>query len=247
MGYIQIKFIRFKSILQSRNHNAMLKRISFFLFLPLLPLLSVAQFNVAQYGVDSNKLKALLFPRFLEGYVLMKTGDIEQAPLNYNTDNQSIYFMKDEKYMILTGLEEIDTIYLQNKKFVPVKSNLFEVLTDDAGTTVFVSYTNKSKPLVSTSDHDGSTKKSVNEVSNTVTSVYVNGVKHNHFAVEIEKHYWITRKKKMYKADNINQVKKIFPAKSLEIEKFIIDNNITFVSDADILRLASFIQNLPPQ
>jgi hypothetical protein len=216
-------------------------RIIFFSVL-IFPFISQAQFVT-----DSSRNKTFLYKDFKDGYVLMKSGVVEEAPLNYNSEDQSIYFIKDGKKMLLTGLEEIDTIYLHNKKFVPVKSNVFEVITDSTGTFVFISYSNKIKPLVATADQGGSAKKSSNQVSNTVTSVYVNGVKQNYVAVEIGKHYWIIRKKKMYKADNITQVKKILPERSKEIEKFITDNAISFVSDADLLKLADFINNLMPQ
>jgi len=201
----------------------------------------------AQFVTDSSRIKTFLYKDFKDGYVLMKSGVVEEAPLNYNSEDQGIYFIRNGKQMILTGLEEIDTIYLQNKKFVPLKSALFEVITDSTETFAFISYSNKIKPLVATADQGGSSKKSSNQVSNTVTSVYVNGVNQNHVAVEISKHYWIIRKKKIHRADNITQVKKIFPDRSREIEKFITDNNISFVSDADILKLARFIQNLSPQ
>ena len=94
-----------------------------FIAIFILPFITKAQVT------DSNRAKTFLYNQFKDGFVLMKSGVVEDAPLNYNTENQSIYFIKNEKQMMLTGLEEIDTIYLQNKKFVPVKSNFYEVVT----------------------------------------------------------------------------------------------------------------------
>src|SRR5215217_4884942 len=104
----------------------MLKKTFILSFIAVLPFVSHAQ----RGAVDSSRLKAFLYARFIDGYVLLKTGDVEQAPLNYNTDDQSIYFLKDGKYMELSGLESVDTVYLQNKKFVPVKHDIYEVVTD---------------------------------------------------------------------------------------------------------------------
>jgi hypothetical protein len=208
-------------------------------------LVTIPFISNAQFQTDSSRFKVFLYDHFINGYVLLKSGVVEEAPLNYNTDDQSVYFIRNGKYMILSGLEEIDTVYLQNKKFVPLKSNLFEVITDSLGTSVFITYSNLKKPLVATAGHGGSSRQSANEVSNTVTSTYVNGGKLNHTSVEIEKHFWIIRKKKMYRADNLKQLKTAYPSNAREIEKFITDNQINFILNEDLLKVAAFLQGLP--
>ena len=201
-------------------------------------------FAQAQIVTDSSRFKTFLYEHFVNGYVLMKNGAVEEAPLNYNSEDQSIYFIKEGKYMVLSGLESVDTIYLKNKKFIPVKESIYEVISDPSSSTVvYVNYTNIIRPLVATADHNGSVKQTPSQVSNTVTDVYANGIGKNK-SVEIQKHYWIERKKKMYRADSEKQVTKIIPAKASAIEKFVKENNISFFSDADMLKLAAFCSTL---
>jgi hypothetical protein len=219
----------------------MYKKITLVLCAALLHFYGHSQSTPA--SVDSNKYKAFLFDRFHDGYVLMKSGDLEKAPLNYNTDDQNIYFIEGGQFMILSGLESVDTIYFQNKKFVPVRGVVYEVLTDESSSAVvFVSYTNKERSVTVTADHNGTGKQTANQVSNTVTGAYANGISNKNRLLEIEKHYWFQKSKKMYKADNVKQVTRIFPSKSNEIEKFIADNNINFVLDADLVKLSQFCQ-----
>jgi len=201
-------------------------------------------FTHAQIVTDSSRFKTFLYEHFKDGYVLMKNGAVEQAPLNYNSEDQSIYFIKDGKYMVLSVLESVDTIYLQNKIFIPVKESIYEIISDPSSpTVVYVSYTNVIRPLVATADHNGAGKQTPSQVSNTVTDVYANGIGKNK-SVEIQKHYWIERKKKMYRADSEKQVIKMIPAKASVIEKYVKENNINFFSDADVLKLAAFCGTL---
>src|SRR5665647_1206155 len=144
-----------------------MKVILFMLFMFLCPM-----FSFAQPTKDSAYFyKALLYEQFKNGTVLMKSGAIENASLNYNTENQTVVFIKDGQYMILTGTELIDTIYMENKKFVPVNNKIYEVLTNEA-VALYLSYHNRPRPIVATTDYNGTTRKVNNEVSNTVTDVY---------------------------------------------------------------------------
>src|SRR6476646_6723124 len=128
----------------------------------------------SQYLTDSVNLKSFLFEKFLDGAVLLKSGAIEHAPLNYNTDDQNIVFIKNGKYMVIEDLEQVDTIYLQHKKFIPINKVIYQVVSETSPVALLVSYTNKKRPLVATSDHTGTSKQSISQVSNTMTDVYVN-------------------------------------------------------------------------
>lgn len=97
-------------------------------FLLLLGSLVLSDVTHAQSVNDSINAKPLLFESFLTGAVLMKSGQVEKAPLNYNTDDQSIVFIKNGKYMVIDDLDKIDTVHLHLFKvfnipircFVPV-------------------------------------------------------------------------------------------------------------------------------
>jgi hypothetical protein len=195
----------------------------------------------AQSVDDSIPLKTMLFEKFIGGSVLMKSGEVESAPLNYNTDNQTVVFIKNKQYLVLTGLESIDTVYMQNKKFIPVNKSIFSVVTESAPITLLASYSNTIHPLVSTADHNGSSKQSASQVSNTVTDVYATKLYKDNYSVEIKKHYWFKKNGQLYKVTPKKQFINSFPSRTgKQIDKFIDDNKINFTYEPDLVKLVEF-------
>ena len=83
------------------------------------------------YGIfaQSNSAKQLtqyLFPDFAEGSVLQKSGTVTKTTLNYNTLTQEMIFKQGDQFLALDKLHEIDTVFLNNKKFVPAGELFYE-------------------------------------------------------------------------------------------------------------------------
>jgi hypothetical protein len=195
----------------------------------------------SQYLTDSVNLKSFLFEKFLDGAVLMKSGAIEHAPLNYNTDDQNIVFIKNGKYMVIEDLEQVDTIYLQHKKFIPINKVIYQVVSETSPVALLVSYTNKKRPLVATSDHTGTSKQSISQVSNTMTDVYVNRNFQGTYSVELLKHYWFNKNEQIYKVSPQKNFLKSFPSKSrYDIEKYIAEKNINLNYEPDLIELVGY-------
>jgi hypothetical protein len=190
---------------------------------------------------DSVNLRSLLFEKFIDGIVRMKSGSVEQVPLNYNTDNQNIVFIKNGKYLVADDLETIDTVYVQQKKFVPFNSSFYQLVTKTSSMSLLISYTNKIRPFVATADHGGSSKQVLNQVSNTISDVYVNRIYKGNSSVEILKHYWLARNGKVYKIDSQKQFLSSFSSKTRkEIDNYIVANNIEIKNEADLIKLVDF-------
>jgi hypothetical protein len=199
-----------------------------------------AQNNVADPG------KEYLFEKFADGVVLMKNGSVEKAPLNYNTADQSIVFLKEEKTLTLTGLETIDTIYFHNMRFVPgPDGRVYEVLTAGAvPASLFVTYTNRKKPAVAVTDQGGTTHKEAAEVSNIVSDVYMLRPYKGDFMVEIQKNYWLIKSKQVYKAGNLKQFARVFPHKDAAIQEYVSAHQVNFLLEGDLIQLTSFCNTL---
>ena len=63
----------------------------------------------------------------------MKDGRQLTATINYNMVDEEMIFDQKGVYMALDRPLEIDTIYLQNRKFVPVEKAFYEVLNQRTG------------------------------------------------------------------------------------------------------------------
>src|SRR5882724_2285094 len=121
---------------------------------------------------DSVRAAGYLYADFVKGSVLMKSGSIEKARLNYNTNNQEISFMKDGQCMELTGLETIDTVYIYGKKFVPYHEKFFVVVNTSTGMPLLALIYNKPVPQTATVEHSGADKRNSGSVNNVV-NVYL--------------------------------------------------------------------------
>ena len=202
----------------------------------MLPLL-----NFGQSIKDSLSFqKTLLYNQFINGSVLMKSGAIENAPLNYNTENQTIVFIKDGRYMILTGTEMIDTIYIGDKKFVSAHNIICEVVATGP-IALYLSYNNHPRPVEATTDHNGTSRKESNQVSNTVTDVYATKLFRGNYNFEILKNYWLKMDDKFHKANTIKQFLKSFSSdKRSAIEKYVETDHIDFNKESDLIKLVGF-------
>src|SRR5258705_9480724 len=86
-------------------------------------------FSAQAQNTDTTQPKTCLFDHFMPGVVLEKNGTTHEALLNYNTDDQSVLFKQDHQNMTLTGLNDLDTVYIGEKKFIPAEDKFYAVAT----------------------------------------------------------------------------------------------------------------------
>lgn len=202
---------------------------------------AIITFSNAQSVRDSLTFrKPLLFEEFLSGTVLMRSGAIESAQLNYNTDDQAIVFIKDGQYMTLIGTDLIDTVFIQNKKFVPIKNAFYEVISN-GNISLFVSYFNKTHPVTATVTHEGNLRKDNSQVSNTVSDVYISRSFKGNYDVQIFKIYFIKKAGKLFEFKSPKQFVKPFSSEmKASVLEYIESNHLNFNSNTDLIALVNF-------
>jgi hypothetical protein len=199
-------------------------------------------FNFAQSANDTSiRRQSMIFDQFIDGKVLLKSGAISEAPLNYLSTDQSILFKKEGLIYTLTDLNSIDTIYLSGMKFVPINNLVYEVVSDNGKVALLATYNRRLKPLIATVDHTGSSKQSVNTVSNTVSDVYLTRLYKGNYAVEIAKHYWLKSYAKVNRVyrlkDFLNTFKESSQPSIINFEKA---NHINYSIESDLIKLLNF-------
>ena len=205
----------------------------------LLALCLFFQAAQAQAGTDELKRSVYVFDRFTNGSVRLKSGALEQAPLNYNAEKQGIAFLKEGQYYDLVGLETVDTVYLNDKKFVPVEGHFYELIQAQPF-ELYATYTCKAQPVTATTEHNGSLRKDANQISNTVSDVYVTRQYRGDYAMEFRKHYWVKRYRNFYKVDTEKQIMKLYPKKEAQIRNYIKEQQINFNDQNDVVKLLRF-------
>jgi hypothetical protein len=215
-----------------------MKKIAIIIYIVFqLPHLNYAQ----SYEDSILQQQSYLFDHFINGSVLLKSGEIDNAPLNYCSYDQTILFQKDGKTFTLTDLPSIDTIYINEKRFVPLNNIVYEVVNTVGKIMLYVSYSSKMRPLVATTDHNGTSRQSNNQVSNTVSNVYLNRLYKGDYSIEIMKHYWLKDYNNLFKANNAKDFLKVFRESThTAILDYLKQNYIDFKNESDLVKLVNF-------
>ena len=199
----------------------------------------LSTFSAQSQNTDTTQPKTCLFDHFMPGVVLEKNGTTHEALLNYNADGQSILFKQDHQNMILTGLDNLDTVYIGEEKFVPAEDKFYAVATTTE-IALLISYTFRTTPISAQTDHNGTSRQNGTMISNNVSETYLNRRFQGQYAVGFIPRFWLKRGHSLYKANNEKQIAKIFPARETAIAGFVKDNKTDFNLEKDVAALVLF-------
>jgi hypothetical protein len=198
----------------------------------------------AQTNTDGSSPQ-FLYPDFTKSKVRMKNGQIQYIVLNYNTVSEKMVFQKDEKLYDMVNPEMVDTVFLQNRKFIPAGKVFYEIVLE-APIAFFVQYKGE---IMSPGTPAGYGEPS--QVSNTknlssvqLSSGYYNLALPTDFKVKTNLLYWIRMDKNMFSFANERQFLRIFPDKETEFKQFIKLNKIKFDKIPDMVKLAEYNNKL---
>lgn len=186
-----------------------------------------------------------LFQDYSISKVRMKNGQNQTLILNYNTVSEKMVYQKDGNLYDMVNPQMVDTIFLQDCKFVPAGSVFYEVLLT-APISLFVQYKGELIPPGAPAGYGVNS-----QVSNTkmMNSVDLAGGHYNlklpeDFKVKVDPVYWIRRGSEMFNFMNERQFLKLFPDKETEFKKFIKQNRIKIDKHADLVKLIRFCNEL---
>jgi hypothetical protein len=197
----------------------------------------------ASNGQDETKpLPQFLFQKFARGAVKMKAGNSYSATLNYNMADEEMVFEQKGNYMVLDKPAEIDTVFLLNKKFVPVEKAFYEVVSGGS-VPVYIQHKVRYSPVASTSAYGVKSQTQAN--THVRTAQAGNQVRSLDVPEDVTIAYasvnWVKKNGTLEKFSNANQLAKLFPEREAEIKGFIKENKIDFKEPADIFKLAEFL------
>jgi hypothetical protein len=186
-----------------------------------------------------------LFPEFSTGMVKMKNGTIQSTLLNYNIVSEKMVYEKDGNLYDITNSPMIDTVYLQERKFVPVGEVFHEVLVVNR-ISLFVQHKGELLPPGAPGGY-GTTSQVSN--SKLMTSVQLQGGYYNlklpeDYIVKPDPVYWIRNDNAMYSFLNERQFLKLFPDSESDLKQFIKQNKIKFYNLSDLCRLIEYCNEM---
>jgi hypothetical protein len=199
------------------------------------------------YSVSGQKGNVIsphyLFPEFSKGTVLLKAGTPRELKMNYNMITEEMIFEYPGKYLALTNIETIDTVFILNRKFIP-SGNIFHELLVNSRVPLFAKYTCSITPPGKPSGYGGTSQTSAITV---VDQLFTKG-KGVSYELKLPDDYVITpitdfllqKGSELVRINNIKQVIKAFPENGSQIKEYNKKRKTDFKKQDDVISLIAF-------
>ena len=194
----------------------------------------------AQADRNVKQLTQYLFPEFKEGSVLQKNGSVTKTMLNYNTLTQEMIFKQGDQNLALADPASVDTVYLNNRKFVFINNAFYDVaLNDTIG--LYIQYTSD---IISSGAETGFGKTQTSAASG-ITDLKSSGKAYaltltDEYTIKNKTNYFLKKDGKFIAANNIKDVKKVFSGNEALIDDYAKKNKVSFKNADDIIKLVEY-------
>ena len=209
-------------------------------YIGLIILLSGISINTKGQNTNHH----FIFDQFRKATVLYKNQKRTHATLNYNkATEEMIYTSQEGKNMALYPIDQIDTIYFDKRKFIPVDNRFYEVLTQDRY-TLYASYRCRMSVRAQNIGYGTSSTTAIDNISSLNTSGERYQLKlPENYKAEPYVWYYIEIANELNKFSKAKELIKLFPDLKKEITSFIKENRIKN-STQDIVEVVQYITDL---
>lgn len=185
-----------------------------------------------------------LYPNFSKSTVKLKTGEILNALMNYNTVSEKMTFYQKGILLNMNNPEKADTILIQDSKFVFVDGVFYEILLA-APVSLFIQH----KSVLSVKGKPAAYGASSETASSTTITKLYNDKTYNlklpdDFIVTPTPVYWVRTKEGMQKFITERQFLNVFPTKADELKKFIRQQKTDFKNQNSLIKLVTYCNEL---
>lgn len=183
-----------------------------------------------------------IFPEFTKGVILMKAGVKNEASLNYNSLTEEMIFENKGTKLALGQLEQIDTVYILKRKFIPLNGKFLELLLHSSA-DLFVEHKCK---LVDPGTPAGYGGTSQTAATTTYSKLLSGGQAYDLKLPEsIETNpsvvYWVKKDGELTRFLSVNQLSKIFKDKSDEFKKYTKEHRVSFNNQQSLIDFVRFL------
>jgi hypothetical protein len=192
---------------------------------------------MAQSQTEQSKTY-YVFPTFLKGLIKMKNGHNDSLMMNYNMLTEEMIVEKKGTRLAISNIGSVDTVYIENRKFVPYDKGFCEIAVK-APITLFIQHKCK---LISAGQPSGYGGTSQTSATTSLSSLGSSGGYYkldlpDNYTISNVTQFWIRKDQTFYMANSERQVTKIFPEKAAEIKHIIKQYNLDVkkISDLTIL------------
>lgn len=176
--------------------------------------------------------RPLLYRTFIPSIVNMKSGAIEEADLNYNTNNQSLVFFDGKRLLEITGLENISNAKVGNVTFIPVKGKFYQTTRTQ---NLLVSFSNVKSPRTTTVTKSGVENIESEEGSNNVSNIALVKRYQGENSLVYTRSFWLLKNNNLKSLNSIKDIAKTLNVDKREVELFVNENDVDLRQESGIV------------
>ncbi|CAN5399592.1 hypothetical protein BH11BAC3_BH11BAC3_00790 [soil metagenome] len=198
---------------------------------------------VAQEVNKPVQISHYVFESFTKGKVLLKSGAVSDQLLNYNSITGEMIFDNGGKLLAIGDPAAVDTVYIEGRKFIPVSDKFYEILTTSSTPLMLEFSCTVEDPSVSIGYGNSTPGTNYGTVKNLNGNSRAYELKlPSDFKITPAYTYWIYKAGKFQKANNAQQLSKIFSGKKDFIKEFVKENNTSFSKREDVIKLVQAVE-----
>jgi hypothetical protein len=192
----------------------------------------------------SGQEQHYIFPTFIEGTVKQKSGEVIKVLLNYNALTEEMIFDQEGKKLALDKLENVDTVFIGERKFIPVGNVFYEKATNGH----FPLFIQHQCQLLPPGNNTGFGTSQTGAISN-MRDLKSQGLAYklklpDDFLVIFKTKYWLKKNNNFYIINNEKNLMDLFPDKADVIKKYVKGNKLSFKKTSDLVKITTLCNSL---
>lgn len=207
-------------------------------------LLIFSLFASSGYSQEKKRnITHYLFPEFTQGVVLMKTGVKNEALLNYNALTEEMIFENNGVKLALALVENIDTIFINDRKFFLLKGKFVELLCHSK----YDLYAEHKCSIKDPGKPAGYGTSSQTAATSTYSSFFSGDRVYDMKLPEAYETnpstvYWLNKDNSLVKFISLRQLAKVFEDKENIFKEYLKKHNVKFDNQESLIKLIKFLE-----
>lgn len=213
---------------------------------PIFCILIYCLSLTSSYGQSSTvELSHYVFPLFMQGEILMKSGDKYKVRINYNSLSEEMIFEEMGKKLAINQdqLDMLDTVFIADRKFIRLNDKFFELLYH-ATSELYAEYKCQIEYPGTT---DGYGTSSQTSSSDSYASMKSRGTLYelslpDDFKTNPYTVYWIKKNGELNKFRNLKQLMKVYKNKKDLFKAYIKKHDVQINDQKSIVLLIEYLE-----
>ena len=194
---------------------------------------------------EDGSMPQYLFGEFSKSTVKFRSGQVQTSLMNYNIVTEKMVFIKDDKYFDLMNPESVDTIFLNDSRFIPAGRVFHEVMVS-APVSFFIQHKGNLMPAGKPAAYGGTSQLSS---TTRLSSISLSSGQYNlklpaDYIVSSVPLFWIRKDNIMNSFETEKQFLKLFPGKEGKIKEYMKENRLKFSRPENLATVVSYINTL---